>query len=147
MANLPVWDAAVWSVGNWYSFGVWFQRIATTHEKNEVKHLFIVDHKPPLPKENDNGTSPWQSNHVTLPIMLKDGDDMIKMPSKLCDGRECSCCLSGKSKWSFKWRDARWTPQCCIGTHITRDEHNKMMNKELWPIGPRRHSDRIRCGQ
>ena len=75
---------------------MWFQQIATTEEREGVTHLFLVDHKPPLIAENDEA-GPWHNNLNTVPVMLKDGDDLIEWPSKLCDDKECVWCPSSSS--------------------------------------------------
>ena len=119
---------------NFYSFTIWWRHYATRQERDETRDLFIIDH---YPKPEQYPELILVKRPVKTLLKAPDGEEDLKMPSTYCRRDGCNICEEGRLKWSFRWRDTRWTPSSCIGEDITETDRIKSV-EYAWPIGPRR---------
>ena len=134
MADLPQWDDAVWSPGNFFSFTTWWAYHASAAERDDTRDLFILDHYSP-PKDYPEFL---EFRRPTPDIVYApQNEEHLRIPTTWCTKEGCDECCRGRSIWTFRWRDKRWTPGCAIGRELRTKEENTAMTKAKWPLGPR----------
>ena len=128
MAHFPRWQLC-WSPANWLSFQTWMVQHATESEKEEAMHLYLVNHEPvdPLVLGCPQKT----------PTMFTVNGVLRTFPEVMCLERGCPRCTYRRGGWSFRWVDARWTPEAALMVNSSEAEHLAAMQKP-WPVGCRR---------
>ena len=102
---------------------------ATESEKAEAMNLYIVSHEP-LEQRLFGFIQPQR-----VPTMFTINGIQRAFREVPCREIGCPRCEQRRGGWSFRWIDARWTPQAAL--MLNREQHLAAMQKP-WPVGGHR---------